>query len=247
MENLKPVSSPETSQALVKSEDWRSKKWESREILEEGLRVQILLREDFSAIKEIHKRKGPAIEVAGPTDGFFFHEFNKSGGVKKIDLFKERPVFISNIYPGKPEFDGSAGGFLHFRGPVHFVADARKLPIVEESVELLFCSCLGQIAPSGVKGILSSDAGHAVPKQETERIKERREPLEEVRVLREQAIVEAFRVLKSGGLLIWFGGKTEDINFALGHGFIIVQREKINWGETDNYNVIFMKDTRKEK
>ena len=241
--------SPEAPRVLEKVEDWRSKNWELRTILEQdtGFQLEISRREGFSATAEIHRRKGPAIEVAGPTDpGFFFHEFSsKEDRVNKVDLFKEKPAFVSNIYPGKPEFDPVSGKFMHFRGQVDFIADARKLPIKDENVELLYCSCLGVIAAEGVQSISASGAGHAVPKQKAERIKDCQELLKEAMILRQQTITEAWRVLMPGGLLIWYGGKVEDLNFALRQGFIILQNEKTVFNAHSNYDVIFMKEIKK--
>lgn len=141
---------------------------------------------DFDALKRLAETKGILLEVAGPTeDGYELVDINKL----------PKKLFISNIAPGKPQFDPETGKFIGYGGKVDFVEDATKMTFNENSVGAVFCSCIGSI---NVEGLQQDD-------------------------IRKKTIKEAFRVLEPGGLLIWQGGNEEEFSFARECGFRMVQ------------------------
>ena len=141
-----------------------------------GLKENIGWRKpDFDLSSELSKRKGPFIEVAGPTLGGF--DIVRPKDIKSAD----KPYFTSNITEGLETYGRKVA-------PVDFVADARHLPFTDESIGAVFASCL-------------------------------------VADIRKEAIQEACRVLEPGGLLVWEGTFSDDIEVAEHSGFALVGYE----------------------
>lgn len=82
-------------------------------------------------------------------------------------------------------------------GPVDMLADVRQMPFAEGSLGGIFISCLPGMPRQHAT---TFDISH----QES--------------TLRDEAIVEAARVLKPGGFLFWRGGTTEDVDAAWRNG-----------------------------
>lgn len=78
----------------------------------------------------------------------------------------------------------------HWLGPLDMLADVRQMPFAD--------SCLGGVYISCLPG---------APRQHATTLNIGREDS----TLRDEAIVEAARVLKPGGFLFWRGGTTEDV------------------------------------
>ncbi|MDD3647442.1 MAG: hypothetical protein PHS44_02995 [Candidatus Dojkabacteria bacterium] len=98
-------------------------------------------KKGFRLQEEVKKRKGPFIEVAGPTEtGFSLYD----------QLVQNRPFFVSNITaPGVAWYE--EGKVAHFFGRVNFQADATRLPLKDESVGIVFGVCLG---PDFIEGAI---------------------------------------------------------------------------------------------
>lgn len=141
---------------------------------------------DFDVLKRLAETKGILLEVAGPTEGGY--------GLVDINNLPKK-LFISNISPGKPQFDPETGKFIGYGGKVDFVEDATKMTFNENSVGAIFSSCIGSI---NVEGLQQDD-------------------------IREKTIKEAYRVLEPGGLLIWQGGNEEEFSFTRECGFRMLQ------------------------
>lgn len=149
--------------------------------------------------------------------------------VKLDDLDKK--VFVSNITPGWTEFNDQTGESIELKGNVDFQADARELPFKDSTIGAVFCSCLGELHSSS-KAV---DIKHALK-------------------LRIDALKEIFRALKSEGVLVWQGGKEEDVRFAQDIGFNVDQYEVSNiadlyYTKKPVFNVVFEKggnETRQE-
>lgn len=101
-----------------------------------GVKTEQWQEEDFDLGKELRVRKGPFVEIAGPTED----------GYDRIDLNSlDRKVFQSNvkngspIYGPEPEENPKPIGYF---GKVDFMADATKLPLADGKVGALFGSCL---------------------------------------------------------------------------------------------------------
>jgi hypothetical protein len=117
-----------------------------------------------------------------------------------VDMDKlPKKLFISNIAPGRPQFDPKTGKFIGYSGKVDFVEDATKMTFNESSIGAIFSSGIESINVEGI-------------------------PQEKIR---EKTIKEAFRVLEPGGLLIWQGGVEEDFIIARGCGFRLLQSKAI--------------------
>lgn len=115
----------------------------------------------------------------------------------------DKKLHTSNIFPGG--YFVNTEDEIKYEGKVDFQADAQKLPFKNGIVGAVFCSCLGVIY-SGQNDILKETAE-----------------------LRKNTLEEAFRVLTNGGVLIWEGGKEEDVKFAQEIGF------KVNQFKTNKY------------
>lgn len=135
----------------------------------------------------------------------------------------DRKVMVSNIYQGTPKLgvDNKPEGFY---GRVDFEADARQLPLKDKSAGAIFSSNFGLIQNQDLP-----------PEERLRRSNE----------ARIDVIKEANRVLKEGGLLIWQGGKAQDVEFAKQHGFVVRQmietRNRIKPEDPTWYNIIFEK------
>ncbi len=169
MEKVHPKTPESQKISFSETNEWLDHKWVTARFKEGEIDWEVRAREGFHAAEEIKRVEGPTIEVAGPTDeGFFFHDIEKrSGRPHNGDLFKERKVFVSNLYPGNPQF--TQGQFSHFFGTADFIADARRLPLKNAEVGALFCSCFGEVAPAGVAEIERSGFKKLVPRMERER------------------------------------------------------------------------------
>ncbi len=141
---------------------------------------------DFDALKRLAETKGILLEVAGPTEE----------GYNLVDIKKlPKKLFITNITPGRPQFDPETGEFIGYGAKVDFVEDATKMTFNENSVGAVFSSCIGSINVEG----LEQDG------------------------IREKTIKEAYRVLEPGGLLIWQGGNEEEFSIARRCEFRLLQ------------------------
>ncbi|MCL4367545.1 hypothetical protein M1563_05265 [Patescibacteria group bacterium] len=92
-------------------------------------------QEGFDAVETLNNLKSTLIEVAGPT----------GSGFDLVDTsLLDRKVFVSNIAPGCPIYDGQTGQFAFYLGRVDFEADSTKLPFAYECLGGIFASCLNQ-------------------------------------------------------------------------------------------------------
>lgn len=225
MEKLYPKIPESQKVSFLEAREWFDRKWVTARFKEGEINWEVRAREGFHAAEEIKRMEGPTIEVAGPTDeGFFFHDIRENiVRPRKIDLFKERKAFVSNLYPGSPRFE--QGQFNHFFGTADFIADARELPMKEGKAGVLFCSCLGPMGVRGREEMRRLGFEKAVSRMESEKRTPQNGIKESVR-LREEVIQEAKRVLKEGGLLVWQGGIPNDFAFALNNGFVLLQTEQ---------------------
>lgn len=236
--------SPEQEKpTIIKS--WKERNWISKMVSEEGLLIDVRMREGFDVASELEKRRGSTIEIAGPTDtGYPFHLI-KEKDIERVDLFEKRKVFVSNLYPGAPEFDSNTEQFQHFEGIVDFIADAKKLPLKENAVGAIFCSCLGGMGLGSIGDMLEARAGDKVLKSEKSRFFRGEESSKTLNIaLRRKTLEEAWRVLAPNGLLIWKGGFREDVASAVQAGFTILQNEvKVSGSNTGEsvYNLILLK------
>ncbi|MDO8561126.1 MAG: hypothetical protein Q7R91_02840 [bacterium] len=241
--------------ANLEASEWFDRKWVTARFKEGKIDWEVRAREGFHPVEEIKRVEGPTIEVAGPTDeGFFFHDIRKNiTRPGKLDLFKEREVFVSNLYPGRSEF--AMGKFNRFVGMADFIADARELPIKEGRVAALFCSCLGQMGQKGREEMRRLGFEKTALRLESEKkAASGRNRLENSikgsTRLREEVIQEVQRVLKEGGLLVWQGGMLDDLKFALNNGFILLQieqRKTVSGGELSPKMIFQKRHTIKEK
>lgn len=231
-------------------ENWRNQHWIKGFGFDEfyGYPIKIYKREGFDLVKEIKKKKS-AIEIAGPTDtGFRFHDFQgPDKQYSKVDLFQEKPAHVSNLYPGTPVFKSNQPGFEGFYGKVDFIADAKNLSVKENSVGVVYCACLGEIAPVGISLIAEAGEEKHIPIQEKMRVREINklpihETIERTAKIREEAIKEAWRVLVPGGFLVWKGGTVHDVGFAINLGFTVLQREENDTDGMKVLHLIFMKE-----
>lgn len=115
------------------------------------------------------------VEVGGPTTGDWALE----------TVYGKRPDIVFN----KAWSDGQIG----YMGPINAVADARRLPLADESVDAIFISCL---------------------------LGARRHRSPETADLRDAGIKEGNRVIKPGGRLFWHGGTQADYDIAVELGFM---------------------------
>ncbi len=152
-----------------------------------GRQFEEITMGDFDVYEKIEQLEGPFVEVAGPTEGGYT--------LIDIDALKPREIYISNIFPGAPRYNTDSDGIESYYGNVDFQADARQLPLKDESVGALFVSCFPK-SPS--------IAYHGNTQGENQRL---------------IVIQEALRVLRKGGILVWQGGADEDLEFARGIGF----------------------------
>ena len=222
--------------------EWSDRGWTTKRFLENGQNWEVRAREGFHPGEEVKRIEGPTIEVAGPTDeGFFFHDIQKDiARPHKNDLFKERKVSVSNLYPDRPEF--TEGKFSRFVGMADFIADARDLPVREGEIAALFCSCLGPMGRMGREEMRRLGFEKTVSRLEREAASKKNTIEDSVR-LREEVIQETQRVLKDGGLFIWQGGTFHDLKFALNNGFALLQVEqrRTSSGTELAPNMIFQK------
>lgn len=240
----------EIEKASEEIDDWEERAWKRRNFDDGQFKYEVFKREGFS-IKDIIKKKGVAVEVAGPTDnGFWFHDFSdKSKEITSFNLAEGKKFLTSNLYPGVPEF--SREGFKGYYGKVDFIADAREMPVKKGGADLVYCSCLGSIAKSGVKIIVGARP-EDVPVVEKEGLASEfsfdmaiENIVAENHKLREQVIEESWNILKPGGILVWQGGWVHDVGFAIGRGFVLLQREQESDKRSDEVeptqNIIFLK------
>lgn len=90
---------------------------------------------DFDLEEAIRKALGPLLEVGGPTDYEYYQtDIDNSG----------RKMHVSNIYPGQPLYDLSSDNKdpIGYKGKVDLQADATNLAIRDNSLGVLFASCL---------------------------------------------------------------------------------------------------------
>jgi len=170
-------------------------------------------QENFDIYTTLNSRKGPFIEIAGPTPDNY----------RMVDMQRlDKKVYSSNKYKGLPLFSGQTGEFIGYSHPVDFQADAQNLPMQDGSVGAIFCSCLSTLFLQEGK----------TTEQATQETKE----------LHEKAIQESYRVLEKEGLLIWEGGTQNDIEYGRHIGFKIVSHasEGDTYG-TERHDIIFIK------
>lgn len=86
---------------------------------------------------------GPVIEVGGPTDTSHFLTDIKNS---RVDMH------VSNITPGHPVYERKKGEvkLSKYEGKVDFLADARRMPLADGSIGVLFASCLPNIIESEI-------------------------------------------------------------------------------------------------
>lgn len=143
---------------------------------------EVLHEDGFDVYKELANRRGPFVDVAGPTQG----------ENKLVDIIKiRRKLYTLNIEKGTKLFSTITGEFLGFRGIADIQSDARALPFGNESLGAVFCSCLGPI-PNAKNIAIKSDRGLTDQ-------------------LRRDSLQEFVRVLESGGLLVWQGLRKQNI------------------------------------
>ena len=228
MEELHSKTPEPQEVSFSEAREWLDRKWVTARFREDKVDWEMRARAGFHPVEELRKAKGPTVEVAGPTDeGFFFHDIKEDmAQPHKTDLFKERKVFVSNLFSGRPEF--AKDKFSHFTGTADFIADAQKLPAREGRVGVLFCSCIGPIGTTGMEKMRKLGFEKTVSRIELEREAAIKSDIvvEESAHLREEVFQEARRVLRAGGLFIWQGGLPDDLKFALNSGFILLQIER---------------------
>lgn len=178
-------------------------------------------KKDLDLIKLLNKVSGPLIEIGGPTkDGYDLVDFKKLN--KKLLVF--------NLFPGNPVFIGPPGSELPTRmtylGRVDFVADAFNLPISDNIVGAIFVAHFGGshfkdlALKLGRKKFSSLSRKIGIPVPRIELPPEKITSLaREKTAMRQMAILEVWRVLEPGGLLVWQGGDKHDFRFATRNGF----------------------------
>lgn len=105
-----------------------------------------------------------------------------------VERYGIQPDVVTNIDPVPYQLEEA--GYLLETGSVDVVSNAAAVPFGDGSFETVYISCLP-----------------GAPRQRTRR--------PEWETLRDDAIAEAARVLKSGGRLLWYGGTTDDFDTAL--------------------------------
>lgn len=181
--------------------------------------------EGFDIEEKLKEVNGPYVEVAGPTPGGY-------------DL-----VDINNL--GKKLHVSNAFSRLA-KGKIDFKANAKELPLKNESVGALFVSCLGGIQrddPEELKLLEKKVGKNWVSNKTAKRYDEL--SYQEKRKLRERALEEAYRSLEDGGILIWQGGEKEDVETAKELNFKIKELKDNKKPGTNrehpSYNFIFEK------
>ena len=237
------------SEKLVTQELWQARGWVNQEMFDEGRRLMVYARSGFPLSEEVQKRK-KALEVAGPTaGGYRFHETDPVVGPRRIDLSFGKKLIVSNLYPGVPNFLPGKQGTIE--GGANLITDSRALSVKEGAVDIVYCSCLGEIHPAGVRDLEESEYATEVPRQEKERARTLggENILERNLKLREDALREVWRILPLGGMLVWQGGKVHDVGVACELGFTILQREEVfyNDGLSSTHNLVFIKEQARNK
>ena len=143
----------------------------------EAIMLRLRKQKGFDLVRELLKRNGPFVEIAGPTPSgypiYLFEDGDKKPA--KVDLFslvraRGKNIYTSNLYKGLPVMDTVRRRFKGFEGSVDFVGDATNLPVKDNSLEIVFCSCLGSLAPSMVKSIIKTEKPEDIPVSEKKRI-----------------------------------------------------------------------------
>lgn len=242
--------SKNSPQALSQSEEGEQYIEKTIRLQREAITLRLRKQKSFDLVPELQKRNGPFVEIAGPTPSGY-PIYLLEGEDKKpeeIDLFNlaraRGKTYISNLYKGLPVMDTVARRFKGFQGSVDFAGDATNLPVKDNSLEIVFCSCLGSLAPSMVESIIRTEKPEDIPVSEKRRATNEKlfgydysANIE----LRKKAIQSAARVLKRDGLLIWFGGFEEDIESAKNAGFeVAYYQEKIYDSGDVARNIIFV-------
>ena len=164
------------------------------------LPIEISRKEGVNIIKELESQKSPFIEIAGPTDdGFWFFDFDEAKEPEMINLATIKGVKVSNV---------------RFEKNTDFLADAKELPIKDNSLGAVFCAHLGT-AYENLRGKTIFDLK-----------------------IRKKALLEASRVLQSEGYALWQGLQSDEIEFARKNGLMPIQLERFPDGIC---NVIFKK------
>lgn len=204
-----------------------------------GLRINIKRLENFDLLGELEKRKDKFVEVAGPTErGFMFYDFKEGEEPKRLNLLdyiSKDKMYVSNLFKGVAHWNPNTGEFLGIENSVDFRADAKKLPLKDESIGAFFGSCLGSFPLSALADIRMKMPSEAVQSDEY---------AEDgiTNVFREKALKEAMRVLKKDGLLVWQGGKLSDTEFAKQLGFEIGHQEEYRYSTgQSSFSIVFIK------
>jgi len=183
-------------------------------------KIESWKEKNFDVDKRIETTRGQFIEIAGPT----------AKGYKQVDLEKlPRKIYITNLFPGCPYYKKTEKGDIvleGYEGKVDFEADATEMPLRDSSVGAVFSTNLSAF-PSEKHNLTKEQID-----TETDRL---------TKILRENAMKEAWRILEPGGLLIWQGGKEEDFTVAHNLGFRIVQYQKEQYEKQVFYSCIFEK------
>lgn len=165
------------------------------------------IEKDFDLAESINNARGPFIEIAGPTHNDY--DLLRTQG-QRVDMeVVNNKLKVSNIA----------------RSPgADFSADARQMPIKDESVGMVFCSCLGPKKISGEE-LLSKNA------------------LYNKRVF--ETYSEAARMLRPGGLMVMQGRMAEDLSMEKALGFKVKQyaeyRDELTDPKRGRFDIILEK------
>lgn len=180
--------------------------------------VSFLSEQGFDLAEVVSKQGGVVLEVGGPTIGGY-------QTLADVDLPK-RPIITNRASAIGPARPGKVKDLAEVdKITIDFLSEARKLPLADNSVDLMMASCLNYITDNNCTMEEVSPKKQALYESAILKVLAGKRVIEESSDSPRIAfLLEAQRLVKEGGIVIIRGVDPLDITLANSLGFVLRSR-----------------------